>query len=404
MYLTWIISISLILVYILRIFTFFLGWRRIEKKVPHKSEKSGTTPDVSVVIPLRNEEENIIDLLKDLFSQESLPGKYEVILVDDHSVDNTLSLLQGFCSEPENALNRSAQDEHHQFPEIRILSLDAEEQGKKAALHKGISAASHPLILNCDGDCRVSHEWVEQMTGGFSDPDVKMMIGPVVFEPDRIFFQAMQSLEFFSLTAVSAGSSGLNNPVLCNAANLAYYKADYLNFSSQEIRVSESGDDIFLMLWMKKQFPGSIRYSAPRGSLVRTPPARTLPDFIAQRMRWTSKSRNYRDPNMIFTAMLTYGMNAMLLGILIAGFFRNELLILFLLLLILKSGIDLLLLAPVLWRFGKIRLLRYFFPMEIVYFMYVSLVGLLGQFFSFTWKGRRIPVKNRENKSIESGN
>lgn len=380
----WIISLSLLAVYILRVFTYMLGWRRLPGKI---RGIAGEFPGVSLVIPLRDEEKNIGFLLEDLVKQEYPAEAYEIIIVDDHSTDNTPEIIRSF------------QERHHG---LRLLYLDLSETGKKAALQKGIESAIHPLILTSDGDCRVSSKWVAGMVAGFSDLHVRMVIGTVIFDPDRGFLRSMQSLEFFSLCAVSAGAAGLNDPILCNAANLAYYRDDYLRFVKQQVKVSESGDDIFLMLWLKKQHPGSIRFSAFPDAVVRTRPAESLRSFIMQRMRWTSKSRYYRDLHMCSTAILVFGLNALLLAVLLAAIWEGRWMFLFGILFLCKSITELFFLAPILRYYGKVRLLRYFVPLGIVYFMYVSLIGLSGQFLSFSWKGRRIPAFNK-SKTIGKG-
>ena len=256
MLILYIISLCLLILYTLRIITYLSGWLKTTgKQVIPEGYK-----DVSLIIPVRDEGDHIAYLLEDLLKQDYPTEALEIILVDDHSSDNTLAIIQAYL------------DKHQS---LRLLELHASETGKKAALQKGISASIHPLILNTDGDCRASRNWVASMTEGFSDQEVKMMIGAVIYEPDRDIFQAMQSLEFFSLTACSAGAVGLNSPILCSGANLAYYKEDYLKFIDEQEKLSESGDDIFLMLWLKKQYPGSIRFSSSTDSAIRTLPARS---------------------------------------------------------------------------------------------------------------------------------
>ncbi|MFC2112071.1 glycosyltransferase [Bacteroidota bacterium] len=384
MQLLWIISLSLLLVYLLRIVSYLSGWYRIGKNPAKPAENTG----VSIVIALRDEEANIGHLIKDLVGQDYPGDRLEIILIDDNSSDKTPEIVNHYLGSDDR---------------LRYMKLESSEQGKKAALLKGISAATHPVILSTDGDCRVKKNWVSGMVAGFSDTAVKMIIGTVIFEPDRGIFQAMQSLEFFSLTAVSAGSAGLNNPILCNAANLAYYRDDFLHFIEEREERSASGDDIFLMLWLKKRYPGSIRFLSTHGSSVSTPPAANLSSFSMQRMRWSSKSRFYRDWHMVTTALLVYGLNALLLALLIAffleflkkGSWNEELPLLFGSLFVGKALIDLIILQPVLRHYKKTKLLWFFIPLGIIYFMYVSLIGLFGQFFSFSWKGRRVPVSKQ---------
>ncbi len=385
----WIISLGLLMAYILRMLSYMLGWRRVAGEYYRKEAGTGTIcpgpacPGVSVVIPVRDEETGIRLLLEDLASQDYPIEAFEVIIVDDHSTDRTRDVVRSFL------------DRH---PNIRLLSAGPGESGKKDALDRGIKAANHPLILNTDGDCRVPARWLAGMIAPFSDSGPRMRVGTVIFEPDRGFFPSMQSLEYFSLSAVSAGSAGLKDPILCSAANLAYYRKDYLEFVEKQAKESESGDDIFLLLWLKKKYPGSVRYSVSPDSAVRTKPAGNMTSFAMQRMRWTSKSRYYRDFHMISTALLVFGLNLLMLVLLLVFLLgpmlqaRQDLIMLMGILFLGKSLTDLLFLSPVLGFYGKIRLLWFFLPMEIVYFMYVSLIGVTGQFFPFSWKGRKIRV------------
>ncbi len=367
----WIISFGFLFLYIIRILTYHSGWKKLQTGQHTMDEY----PMVSIVIPVRNEGENIGWLMEDLAAQDYPSDKYEVIIVDDHSSDNTRSVIETF-------LNRNLQ--------IRLLSLSTSETGKKAALQKGIEAAVHPLILNTDGDCRASSGWISEMATGFMDQEVRMVIATVFLESLKGISGSLQSLELFSHTAIAAGSAGLQNPILCHAANMAYRKEDYFDFIGSHKKVSESGDDIFLLLWLKKNHPGSIRFTIAPDAVIRTHAASTPSEFFIQRMRWTSKSRYYRDIHIISTALLIFGLNIFLTFLLISCFLKPDLLILFLGLLAGKSLTDLILLLPVLRHYRKTLLLWYFLPLELVYFMYVSFTGIFGQILSISWKGRKL--------------
>jgi glycosyltransferase involved in cell wall biosynthesis len=93
--------------------------------------------DVSVVIPLFNERDNVVPLLEELFGVLSALGKsYEVICVDDGSVDDTFEELLRF--------SRKA-------PELRIIRF-RRNFGQTAAMSAGIEAARGAVIVPMDGD------------------------------------------------------------------------------------------------------------------------------------------------------------------------------------------------------------------------------------------------------------
>jgi len=59
-------------------------------------------PTISVVLPIRNEEKNICQTLKGLFSQDYPENKYEVIVVDGCSEDRTCDCVRVFCKDHAN--------------------------------------------------------------------------------------------------------------------------------------------------------------------------------------------------------------------------------------------------------------------------------------------------------------
>jgi len=90
-----------------------------------------TNPEISVVIPLYNEEENMPILQKELTA--ALAGRsYEIVFVDDASKDATLSRVE-------------------KRPEIRVLQFE-KNAGQSAAMYAGIHAARGKVIVLLDGD------------------------------------------------------------------------------------------------------------------------------------------------------------------------------------------------------------------------------------------------------------
>ena len=363
---------GLSLLYSVRMLSYLIAWKKSQREngLPSRSISL-----VSVVIPFRNEDRFLPCLLDDLAEQDFPSEHYEVILVDDHSTDQSVIKTEEITKMHSN---------------FHLYTLEGPGYGKKHALQLGIQMAGGSMILTSDGDCRVGTGWIREMVREFSMPGVRMVLGAVLFEPVNGLFQMMQLLEFSSLIGTAAGAAGVGRPILCNAANMAFYREDYLQFLKDTDRQVTSGDDIFLMLWIKKRWHGSIRFAASRQTIVRTRPADSALGFFNQRIRWASKSRFYRDKDIIMTALLVYLVNACLLASCIAGFFRPSTFLLFISLLAVKSLTDFLFLSAVLKYYRLRKLLWLLIPLEIIYFVYVSVTGLLGQILPYTWKGRRV--------------
>ena len=102
------------------------------------SEKNGSwDTELSIIIPVKDEEENIERLAKEVNeAMASVPYSWECIWVDDGSTDTTLSELEKMNKE----------DPRHQF-----VSL-SKNYGQSAALHAGFSFAKGRLLATLDGD------------------------------------------------------------------------------------------------------------------------------------------------------------------------------------------------------------------------------------------------------------
>ena len=369
----WIIPIPVFSAYAIRILSYLYGWI----KTARSDVKTGTSRDgkASIVIPVRNEAMQIGYLLEDLQKQCYPEVQYEIIIVNDHSTDRTAGIVKAYTA---------------RFANIRLIELEAGEYEKKTAIKKGVSQARHGVIISMDGDCRAPSEWLGLIMAAFGEPGIRMVAGPVMLDPDSGWFRAMQSLEFLSLIGVSAGAAGLGSPIMCNAANMAYLKEDFNQYIETGEPLTASGDDMFLMLWLKKMHPRCIRYLTSPGTVIRTLPCNNLYTLMMQRFRWVSKSRFYRDLHLSSTALLVFLTNACMLLLAVLCFVAARWITLFVILLVFKSSIDLLFMDRVLKYYGKRKGLLLVLPLELIYFVYVSVVGIAGQIFPYTWKGRNI--------------
>ena len=85
----------LIFLILLFIYSFLIDYyRRAWKQIPIHEVMASADVSISVIIALRNEENNIGELLEAVQNQLYPKEKFEVICVDDHSTDNTLASLK----------------------------------------------------------------------------------------------------------------------------------------------------------------------------------------------------------------------------------------------------------------------------------------------------------------------
>ena len=93
-------------------------------------------PDLSVVVPMFNEQDNAAPLVREIVA--ALRGRvaFEIVVVDDHSRDGTLAALRGLQSE---------------VPELRVLHHRS-QSGQSTAVRNGVKAAHAAWIATLDGD------------------------------------------------------------------------------------------------------------------------------------------------------------------------------------------------------------------------------------------------------------
>ncbi|MDL5056945.1 glycosyltransferase family 2 protein [Geitlerinema calcuttense] len=98
---------------------------------------ASSTPEISIVVPVYNEEENIPALVQEIASAITpLNQPYEIILVDDGSSDKSVSIAKSLQTD---------------FPPLRVLEF-ARNAGQSAALHAGLNAARGGWLVSLDGD------------------------------------------------------------------------------------------------------------------------------------------------------------------------------------------------------------------------------------------------------------
>lgn len=358
------------------------GWARATRTKPGSPNKFNEF--VSVIIPARNECSNIGHLLSDLEKQSY--ARFEVIVVDDHSDDETVNMVRRFTDKN---------------PTYKVLRNDA--AGKKTALTLGIHSANGSIIVTTDADCRVSSNWISSLVETFKDQNVKMVIGCVKMEANS-FFASLQSLEFASLIGTGVAMAAFKLAVMCNGANLAFRKSVFDEVGRYEGNLHiPSGDDEFLMRKVLKAYPDGIEASADKQSVVTTLPSASLKQFLQQRIRWAGKWSADRSVPAAMLAIFIFAFQ--LITILLLLFMLMNWLDLktFILLILTKASVELFFLKKVTQFLESKWTWAGFVLLQVIYPGYVVATAILSRFNSFEWKGRKlnsVTLSNKLNKEI----
>jgi glycosyltransferase involved in cell wall biosynthesis len=127
------------------------------------------TPDLSLVFPVFNEEENIPILLDEIAGAlRGTSWSYEMVAVDDGSVDRSLQVLR---------------DSRAKHPNLRVLTFE-KNSGQTAALDAGWRAARGRSIVSLDADLQNDPADIPKMMRKFEESGADMVIGVRVNRQD----------------------------------------------------------------------------------------------------------------------------------------------------------------------------------------------------------------------------
>lgn len=337
------------------------------------SKNSGKRTFVSILVPVRNEEKTIGECLKSLSLLNYPRELFEIILIDDHSTDETLEIAKHFGKD---------------FHSLSILKNDPDSIGKKRALTVGVRAAKGELIVTTDGDCIVPVNWIKIIVSVYENEQAAFIAGPVAYVKKSGLLRQLLQIEQIVLQLVSGGSMEMGFPMMCSGANLAYKKDFFMEVGGYENDQYASGDDMMLMQKAQKIAPGKLKFISDHKALVVTKPANNLSEAIQQRSRWISKFSTFKNVWITGTGMVVFLANffVVFLGLFSIG---NHLFVEpFIWTFCLKMLIDLLLLSLAVPFFREPHLLL-FALLEEIFYPFLVLVSAIAKLSgSFSWKGR----------------
>ena len=380
-----IITLFLFLAYAALLVFYRRSWRRMpDWMIP--GGKNYTT-FISVIIPARNEEENIARCLRSVLQQTYPQHLFEIIVVDDFSTDKTAEIVQSLAGKNIRLLKLSD-----------VITNQDINSYKKKTIESGIHIAHGSLIVTTDADCIVKPGWLEHIAAFYEKTNAVFIAAPVSYldysKNDswvKKFLNIFQSLDFISLQGITGASVQAQFHNMCNGANLAYErKVFYAVNGFAGIDSIASGDDMLLMHKIAKKFPGKIKYLKSTNGIVYTKSAETIGEFLNQRIRWASKASVYPDFKITAVLFLVYFVNVWMMILAIASFFSLKYFYVLLAALIDKIIFELFFLIPVSNFFQKQKLLWWFIPSQPFHIIYTIIAGLLGKFGRYTWKGRRV--------------
>lgn len=350
------------------------GYFKLDHKALHSVD---TNVDFSIIVPFRNEEENLEALVSSIRSLDYPSRHFELLFVDDQSTDRSIEILKNSLIETKLNWAVLKNEPHSGSP-------------KKDAITLGVSRAKAEWILTTDADCILPRKWLEKLSAFIVQNRPKMICGPVGLNAGKGLLSSYQLTEHLALQTTTMGGFGLGWPLLCNGANLGFTRSgfDTVGGYNGNDHVG-SGDDIYLMEKFRRYFPKEVFFIKSEAAIVQTNTVKSWKDLLAQRTRWASKMG--RLPNLLAGVI---GLIVLLTNTLMVVTLSYSLLVLLtipafvLIFLVLKCLVDFLFIWPV-SRFFPSRISLIYLPLLNILYPFISCwIGLKSIFGTYKWKDR----------------
>lgn len=321
-------------------------------------------------------------LINALLAQTYPKSLLEIVIINDHSSDQTASIARKYTAEHVHIKVIDLQD---------FVMPNQTNAFKKKAIATGIDQSKGELIITTDADCTFDRNWLKSIVSFYEQKRASFIAAPVRIIAGNSILSKFQAVDFLTLQGITGAAVQGRFHSMCNGANLAYTREAYTSVNGFEgIDHLPSGDDMLLMHKIYLRFPESVYYLKAMSAIVDTEPQPTWRSFFQQRIRWASKSTSYQDKRIFWVLLLVYLLNVFFSGAIIGSFFNAKLAFFTLLFLIAKVLIEFPFINTIATFFNMKPLLPYHIILQPLHIIYTVAAGWLGKFGSFEWKDRQI--------------
>lgn len=308
----------------------------------------------SVIIPFKNERENLPELLKSLLSQKT-DADFEIILIDDFSNDNGFEIVDGFR---DNTQNISIKLLHRKdFTDNPNIS------SKQNAIDIGVSQAKYDYLIFTDADMVFSENWIENYRISVEKTSAEFIFGRTEIFNAKSLLEILQKTQLDFLFAVSFlfNKFGLDSSAMGN--NLMISKKIYEKIGGQAGNGFSLIEDKKLLSAARKN--GAKIFSTQDFSAFAFTKPLSAEKFLQQMLRWI-KGGFAESPFLALMLVLFAVSN----------------------LLILPSFLLILLLIPV-YLYNKISI-KFAFLLPVAFFVETLMLIPSLFFVKLKWKGKEM--------------
>lgn len=243
--------------------SFFLMITLLDRgRIKPETKSLEELPTLSLIIPAYNEEDTIEMTIQSAFDINYPEEKYEIIVVNDGSMDKTLEKIRKYEEDS------------------RITIIDKENGGKGSALNAGVRESDSEVVACVDADSRLEEDSLKHMVSEMGDEYQGVASAMKVYQPDNLL-QKLQWVEYV-VGIFTRNIMGLMNAIHVTPGPLSVYRREKLEEVGLFDESSLVEDQEICFRLQEQQY----RIGHSSHAEVYTVAPSTLKGFKNQRYRW----------------------------------------------------------------------------------------------------------------------
>lgn len=255
--------------------------------------------EVTVVVCVKNEAKNIVQLIASLKQQTY--ANFKVVIIDDDSQDNTFSLAT------------QAIGNDNRFVIHRLIETKKRFQAKKGVVDFAYQLVSTPWILHIDADCiPSSNNWISSMMQKTVNPQIQLVLGLGFFKPASNWWQHLIQGETILIAAQYIGTTLYGKPYMAVGRNMAVHKSIYKRVKFDDKLLS--GDDDLLIQQFGKEDNATVQIAPDARTLSNYPTS--LKTYLKIKKRHVSTANSYSISDKFKLIIWPLGLASTWLGLL----------------------------------------------------------------------------------------
>ncbi len=283
-----------IIVYLFRVYVFYSGaLNQRNLSALDLSLPEDKLPFVSIIIPAKDEEKNIERALRAAADCNYPNDKYEIIAVNDRSVDSTGAIMDRLALE---------------IPNLKILhrletDVEANLKGKPGAIQQAADIAKGEYLLLTDADCKVHKDWIRTIVNAFDIYCVDLIPAFTHVESNRLF-DKIQAVEWIYMHTMASAGVGHKKVLGAYGNNFSIKSSVFKELGGYRNIDFSVTEDLALMQAVDRA-GGKIVYLNSVNSSVTTYGCNTFKEYMQQKHRWAvgGKALGIKASIFVFTSL-----------------------------------------------------------------------------------------------------